>query len=48
MKGLEPARTRRETRGASVKVEAQIISESAISDSRTSVHQIHLPATNGL
>jgi hypothetical protein len=29
--------------GVQVKVAAQIISESAISDSRTSVHQIHCP-----
>jgi hypothetical protein len=29
--------------GVHVKVDAQIISESAISDSRTHVHQIHLP-----
>jgi hypothetical protein len=29
--------------GVQIKVEAQIISESAISDSRTSVHQIHRP-----
>jgi hypothetical protein len=29
--------------GVKVKVEAQIISESAISDSSTSVHQIRLP-----
>jgi hypothetical protein len=38
-------RTRRETRGrpSQVKVEAQIISDSAISDTRTSVHKICRP-----